>query len=371
MHIKFPFWPGFFLVLILLIAPVSSISGFAGGVHPLHPCSHPICGDTLDPINPDPRLEKIIFVYTISDEKKVLPDNFTFNVSLIRNNKIGEVQTRERNGTIIFDNLTAQRSTRESYILRYFYSNSSIGNGDARIHFDIYLVKEGESDRFPTPAPTMSEPPIQSLHKNGVNETLSLVRGQPFSYVTFVSQPRIAGRNNITMARFWIFGDHYAEVITVPVNRVNGSVNFTLNENQTRLMNGSSYRLYVEYPPEWDFFQVYLLHDECVGSGICCSASCPFRMSGARTMSGSAGARTFETIVTSINLVTPVYTAQILVQDDTTEKTLIIQDPAHSHLNDLNGTSATPRKTPLSLVSSGIAAVICGIVMRFVFLRNS
>jgi hypothetical protein len=73
------------------------------------------------------------------------------------------------------------------------------------------------------------------------NGSLTILGGKPFSYQGF------ADRGNISMTRYWIFGDSYASYGTIPV-LPDKSFNFTLNGEQTSAMINGTYRILFEYP---------------------------------------------------------------------------------------------------------------------------
>jgi hypothetical protein len=125
------------------------------------------------------------------------------------------------------------------------------------------INSQPSSDRnITTPAPTFtvlptitsSDIPVNESPKNITpnpdkavkcpqenNGSFTILGGQPFAYQGF------ADHENISMIRYWIFGDTYASFGTVPIQQ-DKSFNFTMNGEQTSAMINGTYRILFEYP---------------------------------------------------------------------------------------------------------------------------
>jgi len=91
----------------------------------------------------------------------------------------------------------------------------------------------------PTSPTPYSDIAVQCPQEN--NGSFTILNGQPFSY------PGFADRENISMLRYWIFGDTYASFGTVPIQQ-DKSFNFMMNGEQTSAMINGTYRILFEYP---------------------------------------------------------------------------------------------------------------------------
>lgn len=334
-----PEWMFFIIFLTALIVPVSTATWFEGGDYTIHGCSfeQSYCSEKFDTIEVRPNLTAIAIKYSIIENNQShLGDNFTIHFTFWKANTtrfgnqivhqepvlIGSYEGTEREGYRIFDTHYEPDRTNYDFFLRMNYSNLNYGDTSnsnnrelGRFKFILYKIKEGEDAYPPTPVPPPPPMPVEQLNQNGQDLTFTIIRGHPFTYTGMVTQPRIAGNANITRARFWIFGDHYAEVTTVPVNRMNGSFTFSLDRNETENLNSSTYRFFAEYPPEWDFFSINTAQG-FINKGLCvCNVL--FSLDKARTMSGFESAERFEEWVNGIPLKTPMYKTTITVADST------------------------------------------------------
>ncbi len=93
----------------------------------------------------------------------------------------------------------------------------------------------------PTNTITDSDIAVQCPQEN--NGSFTILNGQPFSYQGF------ADRENISMIRYWIFGNTYASFGTLPIQQ-DKSFNFTLNGEQTLAMINGTYLILFEYPSQ-------------------------------------------------------------------------------------------------------------------------
>jgi len=79
--------------------------------------------------------------------------------------------------------------------------------------------------------------------------SFTILSGDPFSYREFIH------RENISIIRYWIFGDTSIVFNTIPVQQ-DQSFNFTLNGQETSRMINGNYRILFEVPTSGDTFDL-------------------------------------------------------------------------------------------------------------------
>jgi hypothetical protein len=338
------------ILLTALMVPVSAAHSFEGSEFSLRGCSfdQPYCSEKFNMIESRPNLRAVAIKYNITENHQLrLDQNFTVNFTFWKANYtnfgdrivyhnpelIGAYEGTDLGGYRIFNTSYELNRTNYDFFFRMNYTNlnyrdvtNSSDREFAKFSINFYRINEGEDPYPPTPAPAPVPMPVEQLNQNGQNLTFTIIRGDPFTYTGTITQPRIAGNANITQARFWIFGDHYAEVTTVLVNRVNGSFTFALDRNETLSLNSSTYRLFAEYPPERDFFRIHVSGDGFIDKGGCvCNVL--FSLNKARTMSGFESSDRFEDWVNGIPLQTPMFKTTITVVDPPAVNATVIPDP--------------------------------------------
>lgn len=367
-------WILYTLFLSTLIFPVSALHSFVGGDYSIHGCNHDqeYCTVIFDTIKLRTNLSAISIQYQIRENNQShLEEDFTINFTFWKANYtrfgnqivyhspglIGSYEGTGREGYRIFDSEYEPNRSDYDFILKMNYSNPNYGDvtnkGNreyARFRFDLYRITEGEDPSQPTPSPTPASMPVEQLNQNGQDLSLTIIRGQPFTFSGIVSQPRITGKENITQARFWIFGDHYAIVRTVPVNRVNGSFTVSLDGNETAGLNNCTYRFFAEYPAEWDFFSISITQG-FINKGLCVCNNL-FSLDRARTMSSFEAAERFEIWVNEIPLQTPMYKTTILVVDPAASSITDIPDPRWD--SNLQSTQTQKSEAPENVTAASI-----------------